>query len=238
MHKGLRVMIEKKIPTAAGLGGGSSDAAAALLGACRAWQIPLSVPELSALGAQIGSDVPFFFTSGQALAKGRGERLYPLILPTDYEMVLACPDFPVSTPWAYAALNFSLTKSRSGDNFFKQREIFEAGKVIGEDLRLPPHAYHFSNDLEAPVFGRFPEVEKIQRALRMAGFGPVRMSGSGPSVWAVFPREREGEGPSQRTKRHRSMLQSVQNRLGKKPKVRFFVVQPLAGCRFVPVADS
>ncbi len=232
--KGLRVVIEKKIPTAAGLGGGSSDAAAALLGACRAWQLPLSISELSALGAQIGSDVPFFFTCGQALAKGRGEKLYPLNLPTGYELLLVCPDFPVSTPWAYAALNFSLTKSRSGNNFFKQQKVHT---VIGENLRLSPHACYFSNDLEASVFGRFPEVEKIRQALRSAGFGPVLMSGSGPAVWAVFPNTGKGSLLPRKTERRRSMLQGVKNRLGKKLKVRFFVVQPLAGCRYVPVAD-
>ncbi|HEU4437288.1 MAG TPA: 4-(cytidine 5'-diphospho)-2-C-methyl-D-erythritol kinase, partial [candidate division Zixibacteria bacterium] len=152
IKKGIRVVIDKKIPVAAGLGGGSSDAAAALLGACRLWQLPLSISELSHLGAQIGSDVPFFFTSGQAHARGRGEQLTKITLRTDYWIALACPHLSVSTPWAYQALNLRLTSPKNGHNFLAT----EIKSSVGEDPRRFPLALPFSNDLEAPVVRRFP----------------------------------------------------------------------------------
>jgi 4-diphosphocytidyl-2-C-methyl-D-erythritol kinase len=231
-RKGLRVMIEKKIPGAAGLGGGSSDAASALLGACFAWRLPLSISELSFLGAQIGSDVPFFFTSGQALAKGRGEKLQPLILPTGYELLLACPDFPVPTPWAYGALNLGLTTGKGKDTFSTIRH----SEVTGEDLRLSPRVECFSNDLEAPVFGRFPEVQEIKKILRSAGLGPVLMSGSGPAVWAAFPNKGESRGLPEKNIRRRATMAKIRKELG--AKVRLWTLHPLAACHGQPVGGQ
>ncbi|MCI0594938.1 MAG: 4-(cytidine 5'-diphospho)-2-C-methyl-D-erythritol kinase [candidate division Zixibacteria bacterium] len=226
LKKGIRVVIEKKIPVAAGLGGGSSDAAAALLGACRLWQLPLGLSELSYLGAQIGSDVPFFFTSGQARARGRGEKLVELPLPTDYSMALACPHFAVSTPWAYQALNLSLTSVDKGGNFLTAK----IKRTVGEDPRRFPRALSFSNDLEAPVVRRFPEVEEIKRAFLAAGFGPVLMSGSGPAVWAVLPEKTDRPSGAGRMKKQSAMIRKLLPKTGITPRPRFFIVRPLAAC--------
>jgi 4-diphosphocytidyl-2-C-methyl-D-erythritol kinase len=231
LKKGIRVVIEKKIPVAAGLGGGSSDAATALLGACRLWQLPLSISELSYLGAQIGSDVPFFFTSGQARARGRGEKLGELSLSTDYSMVLACPHFAVPTPWAYQALNLSLTSAKNGNNFLAS----ELKSSVGEDPRRFPRALPFSNDLEAPVVRRFPEVEELKKAFLAAGFGPVLMSGSGPAVWAVLPEKTDRPSGSGRMKKQSAMIRKLLPKTGITPAPRFFIVRPLAACATVSV---
>jgi len=230
IKKGLRVVIDKNIPTAAGLGGGSSDAATALLGACRLWQIPLSLSELSYLGAQIGSDVPFFFTSGQALAAGRGEKLAPLSFPTDYFLVLACPKFHISTPWAYQELKLGLTNSKSKANFFRRR--------IGENLRRPPHALTFSNDLEAPVIRRFPEVERIKEALLAKGLEPVLMSGSGPAVWAALKTGAEGNKLPTNERRQRKMVEKKLVRLRRIFEAEFFIVRPIRTCLNIPVGGQ
>lgn len=226
LKKGIRVVIEKKIPIAAGLGGGSSDAATALLGACRLWQIPLSTSELGYLGAQIGSDVPFFFSSGQARARGRGEKLAELSLPADYSIALACPHFAVSTPWAYQALNLSLTSECKGDNFLPTGKK----RVVGEDPRSSPHALPFSNDLEAPVIRRFPEIERIKKAFASAGFEPVLMSGSGPTVWAAFPKILEGKNLTSKKNNPHTMIRKLLVERGINPTPRFFIVRPLAAC--------
>lgn len=231
IKKGIRVVIDKKIPVAAGLGGGSSDAAAALLGTCRLWQLPLSISELSYLGAQIGSDVPFFFTSGQARARGRGEQLTQITLRTDYWIALACPHLSVFTPWAYQALNLSLTSSNSRSNFLAT----EIKSSVGEDPRRFPLALPFSNDLEAPVVRRFPKVEEIKKALLEAGFGPVLMSGSGPVVWAAFPKNSAGEKLAEHIKRKHAMLLKAMGLSGLSPRPKFFIVRPLAACTTVSV---
>ncbi|HXF47812.1 MAG TPA: 4-(cytidine 5'-diphospho)-2-C-methyl-D-erythritol kinase [Verrucomicrobiae bacterium] len=229
--KGIRVVIDKKIPVAAGLGGGSSDAATALLGACRLWQIPVSKSELAFLGSKIGSDVPFFFTSGQAQAQGRGEMLYELSLPTNYSILLVCPHVSVSTPWAYQALNLSLTSVKNRGNFLPT----EKKRVIGEDPRRSPRACLFSNDLEAPVFRRFPEVEQLKKAVASAGFEPVLMSGSGPSVWAAVPKKSERRAVSEKTRGHGALIQNLLNKTGITPTPRFFIVRPLATCATVSI---
>ncbi|MGH8003887.1 MAG: 4-(cytidine 5'-diphospho)-2-C-methyl-D-erythritol kinase [Limisphaerales bacterium] len=234
VKKGIRVVIEKKIPVAAGLGGGSSDAATALLGACRLWQIPLSKNELAYLGSQIGSDVPFFFTSGQARARGKGEQLTELSLPTDYSIVLVSPQFAVSTPWAYQALNLSLTSENKGDNFLPTG----IKRVVGEDPRSSPRALPFSNDLEAPVIRRFPEIERVKKAFSSAGFEPVLMSGSGPSVWAALPKKSEWQTRSGQTNKQRAMIRKLLLKMDITPTPRFFIVRPLAACANLAVGGQ
>ena len=234
VKKGIRVVVEKKIPVAAGLGGGSSDAAAALLGACRLWQIPLSTSELAYLGSQIGSDVPFFFTFGQSRAQGRGEKLAEFSLPVDYSMVLVCPHFAVSTPWAYQVLNLSLTSENKGDNFLRTGKK----RVIGEDPRKSPRALPFSNDLEAAVMRRFPEIERIKKAFNSAGFEPVFMSGSGPTVWAAFPKKLEGKNVTSQKNNPHAMIRKLLIQTGITPTPNFFLVRPLAACTNVSVGGQ
>jgi 4-diphosphocytidyl-2-C-methyl-D-erythritol kinase len=182
-NDGVGVLIKKKIPIAAGLGGGSSNAAAALWGINRLFGFNLSDAKLCTLASRIGSDVPFFLHAGQALVTGRGEEIKPKSIFKDYWLVLVCPNFKVSTQWAYQNFKISLTKVGKGinlDDLENRYRFFEA---------LP----HFANDLEAVVSARYPVIQRIKEVLVSSGAVKSSMSGSGPTVYGVFEQEPEAE---------------------------------------------
>ncbi len=172
---GVSVRIDKRIPVAAGLGGGSSDAAAVLCGLNRMLGAPLSQRQLLALGARLGADVPFFVFGAAAWARGVGDLLdeVPALPPVWY--VLVNPGFAVSTAWVYG--NLGLTSP--GD----VAKLPEFSGSTGDLLRL------LHNDLEPVTLGRFPEVGRIKDALLQVGALGALMSGSGPTVFGVFSSE-------------------------------------------------
>jgi len=169
-----QITIDKQIPVAAGLGGGSADAAAALAALARLWGgAPLSL--LREIAAGVGADVPFFLSGGTALGLGRGEEIYPLVdLPTHW-VVLVRPPFGVSTAEAYAWYD----------------EDRAAGLREPRDLQIlpvpwPTRAAQMINDLEPPVVRRHPEIGTLRTALRDAGALAAAMSGSGSAVFGLF----------------------------------------------------
>jgi 4-diphosphocytidyl-2-C-methyl-D-erythritol kinase len=169
-----QITIEKHIPVAAGLGGGSADAAAALVALARLWGgAPLSL--LREIATGIGADVPFFLSGGTALGLGRGEEIYPLVdLPTHW-VVLVRPPFGVSTAEAYSWYD----------------EDRGAGLREPRDLQIlpvpwPTRAAQMINDLEPPVVRRHPEIGTLRTALRDAGALAAAMSGSGSAVFGLF----------------------------------------------------
>ena len=168
------VSIDKKIPIQAGLGGGSADAAAALVGLGRLWGgAPLSL--LREVGATIGADVPFFLSGGTALGLGRGEEIYPLVdLPAHF-VVVVNPPFGVSTAEAYSWYD----------------DDRAAGLKEPRELQLlpvpwPTRAAQMINDLEPPVVRRHPEITGLKATLREAGAVAAAMSGSGSAVFGLF----------------------------------------------------
>jgi 4-diphosphocytidyl-2-C-methyl-D-erythritol kinase len=169
--QGIHIDIEKKIPLGAGLGGGSSNAAATLIALNRLLQTDLSRKELMKMGLEIGADVPFFFMEGAAVGTGIGERLKPLDLPVLW-YILIYPNFEVSTRWAYE--HVVLTKKRF---HYKIPEFLRAAGEISSVLR---------NDLEAVVASHFLEIGMMKEALRSAGALGALMTGSGPTVFGVF----------------------------------------------------
>lgn len=171
-----QVTIEKGIPIQAGLGGGSADAAAALLALARLWGgAPLSL--LREVASGIGADVPFFLSGGTALGLGRGEEIYPLVdLPTHW-VVLVRPPFGVSTAEAYAWYD----EDRAA-GLREQREF----QVL--PVPWPSRAAQMINDLEAPIARRHPEIDQMKGALRRAGALAAAMSGSGSTVFGLFQR--------------------------------------------------
>lgn len=182
--EGVSIHIKKKIPISAGLGGGSSNAAATLKGINRLFELELPDKKLHDLASRIGSDVPFFLYSGQALVKGRGEKIKPInIMYRDYWLVLVCPGFEVSTRWAYQNVKISLTKERKEFNL----KSLENGSVFFKALRS------FRNDLEEVVSKRYPVVQKIKEILENSGALKSSMSGSGPTVYGVFDRKPQAE---------------------------------------------
>jgi 4-diphosphocytidyl-2-C-methyl-D-erythritol kinase len=171
------VRLRKRIPEAAGLGGGSADAASALLGLAHIWGLDVDTPTLSRLVANLGSDVPFFVVGGTALGLGRGEDLYPLAdLPRTY-VVLVKPQFGVSTTEAYGWYDAEPRPARRAPL---------ARRVLPD--RWPEWTRDMRNDLEPPVLRHHPAIGRIEQALLDAGAVFAAMSGSGSAVFGLFER--------------------------------------------------
>ncbi len=184
------VTLRKGIPMQAGLGGGSSDAAAALRGLGRIWQRPVPDGALHAMAAQLGSDVPYFLIGGTSLGLGRGEEVYPLEDLPRLWVVLALPPFGVSTQDAYAWLDESRKRRREG---------FSENHVENPSRPLFPHI-ELVNDLEAPVVARHPVIGSLKERLVKSGALMAAMSGSGSAVFGVF-RSAAGAGKGARALR-------------------------------------
>jgi 4-diphosphocytidyl-2-C-methyl-D-erythritol kinase len=180
---GASIHLVKRIPLGAGLGGGSSDAATVLVGLNRLWALRWSRLRLAALGATLGSDVPFFFFGPTAWVTGRGERVTPVPHlrpsasgPVPRWAVLVNPGFPVSTKWAFEALGKALRLTNEGATY-----------KMGRFSKAPPAAvWSMANDLERVTVAKHPVIEEIKTHLLKAGAGVARMSGSGPTVFGTF----------------------------------------------------
>jgi 4-diphosphocytidyl-2-C-methyl-D-erythritol kinase len=167
----VHLQLVKNIPVAAGLGGGSSDAAATLLALNELAGYPLDLAALSQLGAALGADVPFFLQPGPAVGRGVGTDLTPLDLPT-FWYVLFNPEVALSTRWVYANLNLD-TLARHGA---PGRETWEAEH---------PEAW-VANDLETVTLRRYPELRAALIKFEQAGARTQGMSGSGPTLFGLF----------------------------------------------------
>jgi 4-diphosphocytidyl-2-C-methyl-D-erythritol kinase len=174
--EGAAIAIAKNIPVAAGLGGGSSDAATVLMGMNQLLGLDLSDQELMRIGVKLGADVPFFIFKKTALAEGIGEQLRAMPPMPRLWVLLVNPGVHVSTAWVYQ--NLRLT-SRSG--LAKLPEIFKTAEDVCSIL---------SNDLESVTIPAFPVIDDIKRAMLARGALGAMMSGSGPTVFGLF-RDRE-----------------------------------------------
>jgi len=174
---GVDIVVTKHIPVAAGLGGGSSDAASVLMGLNGLLRLGLSDQELMSMGVKLGADVPFFIFKKTAIAEGIGEKLTEVEGLPPVWMVLVNPNIHVSTAWVYQ--NLQLTNKRDADKLPKFCN------------RIEDICNLLSNDLEPVTIGRFPVIGEIKRMLLENGARGVLMSGSGPTVFAVFETERE-----------------------------------------------
>lgn len=178
IKNGAKIHLEKRIPSPGGLGGGSSDAAIALLGLAHLWEIKTSKNELAKLGARLGADVPFFFTGGTAHGKGLGTELSSLEDIPKKELLVVTPNVSVPTAEAYRALNASrLTKKRLVSILASSRW----SEAITDSIHTVLH-----NDFESVIFRLKPEIERVKNALTKCGANTVLMSGSGASVFAIF----------------------------------------------------
>jgi 4-diphosphocytidyl-2-C-methyl-D-erythritol kinase len=172
---GLLITIVKNIPVAAGLGGGSSDAAAVLMGVNRLLELGCSNEELMELGVKLGADVPFFIYGPRAVAEGIGEKLTPLEQMPELWVVLVNPNVPVSTAWAYK--NLQLTSKKINDILPRSFEDVPAVCVM------------MANDLETVTIPAFPVIGEIKERLLAQGALGAMMSGSGPTVFGIFAGE-------------------------------------------------
>ena len=176
------VRLEKQIPLQAGLGGGSGNAAAALIALARAWRLNVKPPQLTDVAMTLGADVPFFLSGGTALGLGRGEEIYPLTDLPRHWVVLLIPGFGVSTADAYGWYD----DDRDSDRIV----VREPQHVPGP---WPSRAAQMINDLEAPIARRHPEIDHMKAALRRTGALAAAMSGSGSAVFGLFQRRAEAE---------------------------------------------
>ena len=182
IREGARIHLEKNIPLAAGLGGGSGNAATTLTGLNELFGHPLSPLQLETIAADLGSDVPFFLQTKPALATGRGEKIQPLEpLPglQGAAFLLIHPGFGVSTPWAYQ----NLARFPAALNGTPGRAQQLVSLLQTPDLKAA--APEFYNSLEAPVLGKYPLLALFQEFLREQGAAVTLMSGSGSTTFAV-----------------------------------------------------
>ncbi|PRS81350.1 4-(cytidine 5'-diphospho)-2-C-methyl-D-erythritol kinase [Bacillus velezensis] len=179
VKKGVSIMITKVIPVAAGLAGGSSDAAATLRGLNRLWDLKLSVEELAELGAEIGSDVSFCVYGGTALATGRGEKIRHISAPPHCWVVLAKPTIGVSTAEVYRRLNLQQVRHPDVQAMIDAIEEKNFQKVCGQ----------LGNVLESVTLSLHPEVAMIKNQMKRFGADAVLMSGSGPTVFGLVQYE-------------------------------------------------
>jgi len=174
VEEGVSVRLRKSIPVAAGMGGGSSDAAATLLSLNEMWGRPLSSSDLHASAAALGADVPFFLNCRPSLARGIGEILEPLKYWPNCWYVIVNPPVEVSTAWAYRNLKLKLT---TGEYEYIVRILRNARFAVSHILE---------NDLEDVTSAAFPIIKTIKNLLIDAGAEGAMMTGSGPSVFGVF----------------------------------------------------
>jgi 4-diphosphocytidyl-2-C-methyl-D-erythritol kinase len=189
IRAGVRVRITKRIPIGGGLGGGSSNAAVALLALQKFWGISIAPGELIQIGAQIGSDVPFFFLGGTAIGLGRGSEVYPLQDIGAEHMLLVAPPIQISTGQAYADLSRSqelTSKSVRGNIPGSCEAVIRALGPQSEAEGAFTWCENAENDLEAVVASRHPDIGRIVGQLKRFDAKVVRMSGSGSTVFAVF----------------------------------------------------
>ncbi|GIS85071.1 MAG: 4-diphosphocytidyl-2-C-methyl-D-erythritol kinase [Nitrospina sp.] len=174
---GVKITLKKSIPSGAGLGGGSGNAAGVLLALNHLWDLKISRENLIALSGELGSDVPFFLISPCAIGTGKGEILEPIKNPINLYVLMIYPNLPLSTPWVYGNLKLKLTKHKNNisilTNFLMRSDFAQLGAGL-------------YNDLEPIVFKRYPEILEIKNELLRSGAGGALLSGSGSTVFGIF----------------------------------------------------
>ena len=179
IHGGAEIRLSKCIPVSSGLGGGSSDAAATLLGLNQLWGSPLAMEELEEIALSIGADVPFFLLQRPAVARGIGEILKPIEGFPSFWYVIVSPHIMVSTAWVYSKVKLELTKKENLNII----NLLEKSEVNIPDM--------LSNDLEKVTFGKYPFLRSIKTSLIELGALGSLMSGSGPSIFGLFTSEKK-----------------------------------------------
>ncbi|OXS54707.1 4-(cytidine 5'-diphospho)-2-C-methyl-D-erythritol kinase [Cohnella sp. CIP 111063] len=180
VRRGVYIHLDKQIPVAAGLAGGSSDAAATLKGLNRLWNLELPTEELEELGAELGSDVPFCIRGGTALARGRGEKLETVSPPPQCWVILAKPPINVSTADVYGKFRVNEVKEHPSI----PRMLDALSRQSFQDM-----CASLGNVLENVTLNRYPEVRQIKDCMVKSGADGVLMSGSGPTVFGLVSKE-------------------------------------------------
>ncbi len=177
LRKGARIELVKRIPVGGGLGGGSSNAAVALMNLARLWRIEISFDEFVEMGAKLGADVPFFFTGGTALGTGTGTEITLLEDVEEHHLLVVTPDEKVSTADAYRALHAPFLTKPGGVAMLPSSRAVSIDKSLEDVLH---------NDFERVIFSLHPQIELAKRELMRHGARGALLSGSGASVFGIF----------------------------------------------------
>jgi 4-diphosphocytidyl-2-C-methyl-D-erythritol kinase len=177
VKEGAEINLIKKIPTGAGLGGGSSDAATTLLGLSELWNIPFDKNNFMKMASELGADVPYFLKKGTAVALGKGEILDYFNLELPYIILLVMPDIKVSSQWAYKSLNIGYSRKSPTDLKGILSESVKDARILKKYIR---------NDFESTIFAIYPEIKKIKEKLYKSGALLALLSGSGSTVYGLF----------------------------------------------------
>lgn len=188
IKSGVQIILKKNIPSGAGLGGGSSDAASTLIGLAKLWEIEQNYDELYEIAAALGSDVPFFLKKGTALASGRGEKLEYFDFKLPYRILLINPGIHISSSRAYKSLNRG---SESGPR--KDYKSALTGSIRNHEYIREI----ITNDFEEPVFSIHPELTAIKESLYNYGAVLALLSGSGSSLFGLFESEESAKKASE-----------------------------------------
>ncbi|HHV71375.1 MAG TPA: 4-(cytidine 5'-diphospho)-2-C-methyl-D-erythritol kinase [Clostridia bacterium] len=192
VDQGVRIYLEKRIPVAAGLAGGSTDAAAVLMALNKLWKLNLPLSELEQLAAELGSDVPFCLYGGTALAEGRGELITPLPSLGKFWTVIATPSFSVSTAEVYRSLDLGRLKEK--------KDLAEMIRGLERD-KPDLIVKNLYNALETVTAERYEEINLLKASALEEGALAALMSGSGPSVFALAPSKSVAQAIFRRWKR-------------------------------------
>jgi 4-diphosphocytidyl-2-C-methyl-D-erythritol kinase len=191
---GTKISLTKRTPLAAGLGGGSSNAAAVLTGLDRLWKLKAQPEELHRIAAGMGSDINFFMAGGATLCLGRGEKIQAIPCKLSATILLVNPGFGISTKWAYDNWAKAAAESRLTAPL---PEVSLLLRALAED-DLAGVSRCLFNSLEAPSVRKFPVLELIKNAMRDGGAAGALMSGSGATVFGLFANEAAAEESAQR----------------------------------------
>ncbi|TXT47190.1 MAG: 4-diphosphocytidyl-2-C-methyl-D-erythritol kinase [Spirochaetes bacterium] len=185
---GLRIRVRKQIPSQAGLGGGSADAAAILAGLNHLFGIAPETTSLICLGAEIGSDVPFFLSDSPAFITGRGERVEPIHAREPFSALIVKPPFGVSTREAFAGLvlHRAIKAKFAGYSPTSASWGLADARSAEEALSLPIGQWAFYNDFSDYLFETFPIYKNLEKALKDSGAAYVSISGSGSCIYGIF----------------------------------------------------
>jgi 4-diphosphocytidyl-2-C-methyl-D-erythritol kinase len=181
-NRGARISLTKRIPVGAGLGGGSSNAAVALLGLNRLWQTNVSIADLAVIAAELGADVPFFLVGGSVGAEGIGTTLTKLPDQPKRHLIVVTPNVEVSTAEAYKALSSSALTTSKGETILAVSRT----ESFFHDSYLWDPVHGTANDFERVIFDIEPEIKRAREVLEKVGARGVLLAGSGSSVFGIF----------------------------------------------------
>ena len=186
MQHGADIRLAKKIPVKGGLGGGSSNAAVTLLALNRLWRLDRTERDLRQIGAQLGADVPFFFSGGTAVATGIGTELEAVADVAVQHLIIITPNASVSTATAYAALNAPAFRSQNAPSLTTTNSLSILSSSFTEPSFGDSNQWPLHNDFEGVIFEREPEIGRAKKALLAAGARNALLAGSGSSVFGIF----------------------------------------------------